>query len=396
MKDFLNERKAEIIEIPQPGSFGSTGIVEVMAGNETTTSNKPTYPYNAAAWKSQGPAEKPAMPGQRPEKPPIPTTGQPGSNEYATPPSKDNMGKGYNSGLFHAPPPGYPDPKNQPTALALSPKESSKGNPPQHPPPQATKSQSETIVIEDITDYDNYCIIVGIPSELTDRQVLASLKAQDIEQPVEYEWGEDGVTQYFRLGFKSDKAVKELILREINVGPTVDDIIYPVAVLPLMKDKKISDLLVYHLVQVESSIPVDSLFLHLFYSPYGPVADVVDMKPSKHVIIFTKQPHAQHVLSIPQISLQKNNIEVVMKHSMVDSYYPLVRKNLQSHLQTLATQYMNAMKPILLSSPELEVTAQQQQHEEYIPQSPPHYGPKGGYPVAKKFDKKGKNQPSYS
>lgn len=301
--------------------------------------------------------EKISTPGPRPEKP-EPPAGQLVGGDYAAQ-FKEASGKIFTpSPPFYMPPPNFPDPNLKPTLGASS----------NAPSKEAAKGQT----VEPILDYDNYCLFLGVPSELTEHQIFESLKSQGIEQPLKFEWVEESVTQYLRLGFKSDKTVKELILKEINVGPTVDDLIYPVLILPWLKDKKFDELLVYHQVQVESSIPVDSLFLGLFYSPYGPIADVIDMKPSKHVLIFTKQPHAQHVLSIPQISLQKNNIEIVLKHSVVDSCYPLVRKNLVAHQQTLMARYIQSVQPSSLVSAAAQEIMEEEQRLDPLYQSPPH------------------------
>ena len=357
VKDLLNKKKTEIVEIPPGDSKASTENVPATGQMFQYAPGRPGQPSS----------EKPLMPGQRPEKP-GPPLGQP--TDYPAL-AKDNVGKAVNpSPPSYLPPHNFPDPNLKTLATTGSnvpPKESGKGQPPSQVMPAAG-----VVDVEPILDYDNYCLFMGVPSELTEQQIFEALKFQGIELPIKWEWVDESVTQYLRLGFKSDKTVKELILKEINVGPTLEDLIYPVLILPWLKDKTIDDLLVYHQVQVESSIPVDSLFLDLFYSPYGPIADVIDMKPSKHVLIFTKQPHAQYVLSIPQISLQKNNIEIVMKHAVVDNCYPLVRKNLEAHQITLMTRYIQSIQPSSLTTAAAQEIIEEEEKLDPLYQSPPH------------------------
>lgn len=353
VKDLINKKKPDIKDIPASDKADlKASIASVLASDQT-------FQYTPGR-SGQSSAEKPMLMNQRPERP-GPPSGLPPSN-----PQDSNL-------------------KTQLTILSSNPplKEAGKGQPqPQPAPVIATTAVSA----EPIIDYDNHCLFLGVPSELTDQQVCEALKVQGIEQPIKCEWIDDNVTQYLKLGFKSDKTVKELILRDITVGPTMDDLIYPVLVLPWLKDKKLDDLLVYHQVQIESSIPVDSLFLDLFYSPYGPVADVIDMKPSKHVLIFTKQPHAQHVLSIPQISLQKNNIEIVMKHTITDSCYPLVRKNLEAHQQTLMTRYIKNVKPSSFASGAVQEVIGEEEKLDPLYQTPPHHIHREGVSGGEKHD----------
>lgn len=187
---------------------------------------------------------------------------------------------------------------------------------------------------------DNYCCFLGLPTEITEQQVLDSLRAQKYELPIEVEEVHEGVMTYLRLGFKSEQTVRDLVFQDVYVGPTTENLIFPVLVLPLVGDKKVDELLVHHQVQVESSIPVDALFLGLFYDPYGMMVDCIDMKPTRHVLIFSKQRYAERVLAIPNISLQKGDIEIVMQHRLVDHCYPLLRKNLESQLQSILSRYI--------------------------------------------------------
>ena len=332
---------------------------------------------NAPLRVGQGSGEKILNPNQRPEKPPMPTTNpqQSSANEYTPPPSKEGIVKNHSGqNSFYAPPPSMPDQSTKappkPASSHIESMKSSKQDQQPHPqhPAQST-IQQPVQTIEQNTEYEKYCLLLGLPLEILDRHVLTALKTQNIETPLECDWVEEGVIKYLRLRFTSEKTVKDLILMEFNVGPTPEDLIYPVMVLPWIRDMKINDLLTYHQVQVESSIAVDSLFLQLFYSPYGPLIDVIDMKPYTHVLIFAKQPHAQYVTDIPQICLQKGNIEVVMKHSPVDYCYPLVRKNLQSHLKTIVTNYMKKIEkqhPELEEVKELPLPQLQQQQQQQL------------------------------
>jgi len=235
----------------------------------------------------------------------------------------------------------------------------------------SSSSKSPFIISQEVDmpmGYENYCCFLGIPLEITERQVIESLKAQNFEEPIEVEPVEEGVVRYLKLGFKSDQTVRDLISDDIYVGPTNESLIYPVLVLPCIKDKKADELLVHHQVQVDSSIPLDALFLGLFYDPYGMMVDCVDMKPTQHVLIFSKQRYAEKVLAIPNISLQKDDIEVVMEHHLVENCYPLLRKNLESHLQSLLSRYIKDAysEKNSISPPTQEPTAEQKKLVEEV------------------------------
>jgi len=231
------------------------------------------------------------------------------------------------------------------------------------PGAQSSSSSKSPFIMSQEVDmplgYENYCCFLGLPLEITERQVIDSLTAQNFEEPIEVTPVEEGVVRYLKVGFKSDQTVRDLISKDVYVGPTSETLIYPILVLPCIKDKKIDELLVHHQVQVDSSIPLDALFLGLFYDPYGMMVDCIDMKPTEHVLIFSKQRYAEKVLAIPNISLQKDDIEVVMQHHFVENCYPLLRKNLESHLQSLLSRYIkdvysekNSISPTQESNPE--------------------------------------------
>ena len=193
-------------------------------------------------------------------------------------------------------------------------------------------------------EYDNYCLLLGIPEELTEEDVSMSLRAQELEVPVQYEWKNEGPTVYLKAYFKSVKAARDLIIRKFNIGVSSDNMIYPIMTIPWLEDKTVSDMLLYHQVQVDSSISVDSFFLYLFYVTYGEIIDIVEVTPLQHVIIFAKQPHTQQVLNIPQISIPQANIDVIIKHSRLEKSAPIKRKSVKNHIIEGVMQRMNEIK----------------------------------------------------
>jgi len=244
--------------------------------------------------------------------------------------------------------------ENQPKMsgnISLPYKDAGKPPPPQMPQNlqgQPPIQQVEKAVVKGEPSFElaNYCCVLGIPREISNEQVVSSLVEQKIEAPVKIELCKDGVIEYLKLCFSSDKTVKDLILQDTNVGITVDSLIYPILVLPCIKDKKITDLLVYHQVQLESSLALDGLFLNMFYNTYGPIVDVIDIKPTKHVIVFSQQLHAAQVLDNSTISLQKGDHNVILRACLVDECYPVLRKNLEANMITVMMVYLKSIFPL--------------------------------------------------
>ena len=231
---------------------------------------------------------------------------------------------------------------------------SSSGNiatafPAQQQQPQQPKPSSAAISTTDkkTSSFENCCLLLGIPKEVNENQVLASIKDHGLEPPHECHWKDEGEIQYLRAYFNTPKESLELILKDLKIVVPSTNSAYPVMILPLMDKMSIADMLKYHEVQVDSSMPVDSISLYLYYIHYGDIIDIIELSQTRHIITFAKQPKTLQLLNIPEITLIHANMPVKMRHSaVVESCYPIVRKSLKTHIITGVKQRMDQISSV--------------------------------------------------
>ena len=205
-------------------------------------------------------------------------------------------------------------------------------------------------------EYDNYCLLVGIPSDISEDNVIDALKTQNFDMPDKWEWKDERDIQYLRLYFKNKASAMDLIVKNFRVGPNRDNQIYPVMVLPWIRDKPLQDLLAFHEVFVEASRPVNQILLYLYYQSHGEIVDIVSMNQNdtKFIIIFAKQPSAGAVLKTPSATLNDGNGEIILTHSSVREPYLVIRKPTSSNFKAELINYnkmlQSSMNPMVMTS----------------------------------------------
>lgn len=226
---------------------------------------------------------------------------------------------------------------------------------------QQAKSGPVTISTADkkTNSFENCCLLLGIPKEVNENQVLASIKDHGLEAPHECHWKDEGEIQYLKAFFNTPKESLELILKDLKIVVASTNSAYPVMILPLMDKMSIADMLKYHEVQVDSSLPLDSISLYLYYIHYGDIIDIIELSPTRHIITFAKQPKTLQLLNIPEITIIHANMPVKMKHlAVVESCYPITRKSLKTHIITGVRQRMEQINSV---NPYMQQQQQQQQ-----------------------------------
>jgi len=236
-------------------------------------------------------------------------------------------------------------------------------------PPQAGSTTSTSAPqTENDTGYKNpWCLLLGIPEEMTEKEVFISLKAQGLQIPETFEWKEENQINYLKAYFQDPTKALDLILRDIKVGFSADNLVYPVMVLPFMVEMPMTEMLKFHEVQVDSSADIDTLTLYLSYITKGDILDIIEINPKKHIIIFTKQPKAYNVIQSSSFSLPQAQTgqEVILTHSAVDRCYPVTRKSINYSLEGLRLK-MNSFSTSL----PLNISANTQGYKEEAKKPP--------------------------
>ena len=180
----------------------------------------------------------------------------------------------------------------------------------------------------------NWCLLLGIPKEFTEQDVMNSMRSQGLEPPQSYEWVDEGPIQYLKAYFNPAIHAFNLIIQDFKVGYNPQNLIYPVMILPWAETMPVSYTLPQHQIRVESAADVETAFLYQWYKGYGDIVDIIEVSPRVHIIIFTKQPKASAVLQMERTVLKTPNGESIpVNHLRADVQYPVFRKNVRYTLE---------------------------------------------------------------
>eukprot|EP01016_Furgasonia_blochmanni_P009948 TRINITY_DN1416_c0_g1_i19.p1 TRINITY_DN1416_c0_g1~~TRINITY_DN1416_c0_g1_i19.p1 ORF type:complete len:493 (-),score=70.28 TRINITY_DN1416_c0_g1_i19:252-1730(-) len=126
----------------------------------------------------------------------------------------------------------------------------------------------------------NMCLFIGVPLEYSLNELINTLKqTRDIEDPISAEVMRSGEIEYFKMEFPPDR-VKTLLLTSLKIQEQ------PIIILPFMFEKDIKEMLKYHQLQVESDRPMDRIGIHLYFSTYGDIAEIVEFSSTSFCIFF--------------------------------------------------------------------------------------------------------------
>jgi len=227
----------------------------------------------------------------------------------------------------------------------------------------------------------NWCLLLGIPKEFSEQDVMNSMRAQGLEPPQSFEWVDEGPIQYLKAYFSPTIHAFNLIISDFKVGYS-QNMIYPVMILPWAETMPVSYTLPQHQIKVESSIDVDNTLLYQHYRSYGDIVDILEVNPRTHILIFTKQPKASAVLQMERSMIKNQNGDsIYVNHFRADAQYPVLRKNLRFTLEGLKlnsqTNFggnnnnipsplsVNPVNPVIKTQkPEIRTSQQQQQQQQ--------------------------------
>ncbi len=227
---------------------------------------------------------------------------------------------------------------------------------PQIQTPVMKRANSNTAAQQKEFHY-NWCLLLGIPKEFTEQDVMNSMRSQGLEPPQSFEWVDEGPIQYLKAYFNPTIHAFNLIIQDFKVGYNAQNLIYPVLILPWAENLPVSYTLPQHQIRVESAADVDNAFLYQWYKGYGDIVDIVECSPRVHIIIFTKQPKASAVLQMERTVLKNQNGESIpVTHLRADAQYPVTRKNVRYTLEGLKLNNQGGGNPI---------QQQQQQQQTY-------------------------------
>lgn len=90
-----------------------------------------------------------------------------------------------------------------------------------------------------------------------------------------------------KVEFRNSKSANEVILKGCKVGPQQGEKNYPLMIFPWIKDKSVTDMMMYHEVQIDSSAPTNKFFIYQYFSNYE-LLDIVEISPTKFIIVLVK------------------------------------------------------------------------------------------------------------
>ncbi len=131
--------------------------------------------------------------------------------------------------------------------------------------------------------------------ELNERDIYTALEFGSYEKPVSHEWLTEGSISYLRIEFSNKEVTDNVIMQGLKVGPAPG---LPVIILPWLPDKKVSEMLLHHQVDIECSQPISKSHLSQAFNPFEFI-ELISDEPisSKFLAVFVRQPHARNMLS---------------------------------------------------------------------------------------------------